>query len=315
MSHENVTVFFDGRFVPLREANVNILTHALNYGTGVFEGIRGYWCPRQEELYLFRLEDHYRRWKTNARIFHMDITQTVAELCDITLEAVRRNHFQTDIYVRPLVYMSSARVGVHPDGNFSFAIVAVPFGVYIDSRQGLHAGVVSWRRIEDAAIPSRAKVCGAYVNSVLATSEAHRHHYDEAIMLNESGHVAEGATCNLFIVRNGKLITPSVNENILEGITRQCVIDLARRELHLEAVERPIDRTELYTCDEAFFTGTAVEVAPIVKIDHRPIGDERIGPITAHLRQLYADAAHGRMTEYFHWLTHTYQPALTPVDR
>ncbi|MEJ5369600.1 MAG: branched-chain amino acid transaminase [Bryobacteraceae bacterium] len=301
-------VYFNGRTVPLREAQVNILTHALHYGTGVFEGIRGYWSADAEDLFLVRCEDHYLRWKTNCRMLGIEPRQTAEELTEITAELVRLNGFRTDIYVRPLAYMSSPRIGVRPDGKFDFAIIAVPFGVYIDSSKGLHAGIVSWRRLEDHALPARGKICGAYVNSVLATSEAHRHGYDEAILLNESGHVAEGATCNLFMVRHGKLVTPPPSDNILEGITRACVMELARRELHMEVIERSIDRTELYSCEEVFLTGTAVEVAPVTRIDHIPVGSGHIGPVTAHLRELYAQAVRGRIRDYHTWLRPCYQP-------
>ncbi len=301
-------VYFKGRTVPLREAQINILTHALHYGTGVFEGIRGYWSASAEELFLVRCDEHYQRWKTNCRMLGIEPPQSAEELTGLTAGLVRLNGFRTDIYVRPIAYTSSPRIGVRPDGKFDFAIIAVPFGVYIDSSKGLHAGIVSWRRIEDHALPARGKICGAYVNSVLATAEAHRHGYDEAILLNESGHVAEGATCNLFMVRHGKLITPPPSDNILEGITRASVIELARRELHMEVIERSIDRTELYSCDEVFLTGTAVEVAPVVRIDHIPVGSGQIGVVTAHLRELYGQAVRGRIIDYHTWLHPCYQP-------
>lgn len=301
-------VYFDGRTVPLRDAQVNILTHALHYGTGVFEGIRGYWSAEAEDLFLVRCEEHYLRWKANCRMLGIEPRHSAEELTEITAELVRLNGFRTDVYVRPLAYMSSPRIGVRPDGNSSFAIVAIPFGVYIDSSKGLHAGIVSWRRLEDHALPARGKICGAYVNSVLATTEAHRHGYDEAILLNESGHVAEGATCNLFMVRHGRLVTPPPSDNILEGITRASIIELARRELHLDVAERSIDRTELYCCDEVFLTGTAVEVAPVTRIDHVPVGSGQIGVVTAHLRELYSQAVHGRIIDYHTWLHPCYQP-------
>lgn len=300
-------VYFNRRFVPLREAQVNILTHALHYGTGVFEGIRGYWVREQEELFLVRCEDHYRRFKQNCRMLEIDPRESAEELTEITLELIRRNGFQTDIYVRPLAYTSAPRIGVRPDGRFELAIVAVPFGTYLDSSKGLHAGVVTWRRVEDQALPARGKICGAYVNSVLATTEAHHHGYDEAILLNENGHVAEGATCNIFLARGGKLITPPPSDNILEGLTRASVMELARRELHLEVIERSIDRSELYMCDEMFFTGTAVEVAPVTKVDGHAVGNGAVGFITGHLRELYQQATHGRIADYHTWLHGAYQ--------
>ncbi|HEX4005795.1 MAG TPA: branched-chain amino acid transaminase [Acidobacteriaceae bacterium] len=298
----NLIVFFNGHYVPLRDARVGILTHALHYGTGVFEGIRAYWDDRDEQLFLMRPVDHYRRWKQNCAILRIDFPLTSEELSAITVELLRRNAFRTDIYVRPLAYKSAERIGVSTDDQDAFAIVALPFGEYLHSEMGLHAGVSSWRRIDDNAIPPRAKICGAYVNSALATDDARRSGFDEAILLNQSGHVAEGATCNLFMIRSGSLITPPATENILEGITRDSVMELARREFNLQIVERPIARSELYICDELFLTGTAVGIAPVVRVDHRPIRDGRIGLLTRGIREAYCDAALGRLSDYRHWL-------------
>ncbi|MBI4461725.1 MAG: aminotransferase class IV, partial [Acidobacteria bacterium] len=211
-ANPDILVYFENRFVPLREARVGILTHALHYGTGVFEGIRAYWESGPQELFLMRPREHYARWKANCRVLHLELPLAVSELSDLTVELLRRNRFQTNLYIRPLAYKAAQRIGVHPDDKDAFALIALPFGEYLDSRRGLHAGVVSWRRIEDTAIPGRAKICGAYVNSALASDEARRNGYDEAILLTESGHVAEGAACNLFMLRNGKLLTPPVSE-------------------------------------------------------------------------------------------------------
>jgi len=295
-------VFFNNEFVPLRDAKVGILTHALHYGTGVFEGIRGYYDEPQQDLFLMRPTDHFARWKRNCGILRMQVPLTAPQLNEVLLELVRRNQFRTNIYVRPLAYKSAQRVGVAPDDQDSFTVIAIPFGTYLPSENGLHAGVVSWRRVEDNAIPGRGKICGAYVNSALACDEARLNGFDEAIFLTEQGHVAEGATCNIFMVRNGKLITPPPSENILEGITRDSIMELARRELSLDVVERPIDRSELYVCDEVFFTGTAVEIGPITKVDHRPVGSGKVGEISAALRRLYEDATRGHLPQYRRWL-------------
>jgi branched-chain amino acid aminotransferase len=300
-------VYFRNCFVPLEDAKVSILTHALHYGTGVFEGIRGYWDSDLQELFLLRVPEHYGRWKANCGILRLVVPPGIEELCDLTVDLVRRNHFEQNIYIRPLAYKSAERIGVSPDADDAFAVMAVPYGDYLDSRKGLHAGVTSWRRVEDNAIPGRAKICGAYVNSALASDEVRRNGFDEAIFLNEDGHVAEGASSNLFLVRAGRLITPAVSDNILEGITSDSVMQLARQELHLDVVERSIDRSELYVSDEAFFTGTAVEVAPITKVDHRPVGSGAIGPVTAALRRLYWEATHGRLPAYRGWLLPVYE--------
>jgi branched-chain amino acid aminotransferase len=295
-------VYFGGRYVSLADAQVGILTHALHYGTGVFEGIRAYWDEADELLCVFRPAEHFERWKRNCGILRIEVPLTAEELTDITAELIRRNGFRTSVYVRPLAWKAAERVGVSTDDKDAFAIVALPFGDYLPSDKGLHAGVSSWRRIEDNAIPARAKICGAYVNSALATDDARRSGFDEAILLNESGHVAEGATCNIFMVRNGMLITPPVTENVLEGITRDTVRELAGRELGITVVERPIDRSELYICDELFLTGTAVGIAPVVRVDHRPVKDAAVGALTGEIRRLYFDAARGHLRIYRRWV-------------
>jgi branched-chain amino acid aminotransferase len=297
----NTIVYFRGEYLPLREAHVGILTHALHYGTGVFEGIRGYWNEAEQQLFLVKPREHYHRWKQNCGLLRISIPETPQHLCEITAELARRNSFHTDIYVRPLAYKCTERVGVRTDDEDAFALIALPFGAYLPDK-GLHAGISAWRRIDDNAIPARGKICGAYVNSVLASDDARRAGFDEALLLNQSGHVAEGATCNLFMVRKGELITPSITENVLEGITRDSIMELASRELRMPIVERPIDRSELYLCDELFLTGTAVGIGPVVRVDHRPIQDGETGPITGEMRRLYFDAVRGRMPVYRRWL-------------
>jgi branched-chain amino acid aminotransferase len=307
----NLIVYFGGEYVPLREARVGILTHALHYGTGVFEGLRAYWNDAQEELFVVRPLEHYKRWKRNAGILRIDVPLSPEELCEITLELMRRNGLRTNAYVRPLAYKSAERIGVSTDDEDAFALIALPFGDYLHSDKGIHAGVSPWRRIEDNAIPARGKICGAYVNSALASDEARLSGFDEAILLNESGHVAEGSTCNIFMVRNGKLITPASTENVLEGITRDSIMELARREMDLQVVERPIDRSELYVCDELFLTGTAVGIAPVVRVDHRPVGNAAIGSITRDLLELYVAATRGNLENYKKWLVPVYQSLKT----
>jgi branched-chain amino acid aminotransferase len=312
-SDPNLIVYFNGEYVPMHEARVGILTHALHYGTGVFEGIRACWSEEEEQLFLFRPLEHYQRWKQNCGILRIDVPASPEQLCDITVELLRRNGFRTSIYVRPLAYKCAERVGVCPDDQDAFAIVALPFGDYLPGDKGLHVGVSSWRRVEDNAIPARAKICGAYVNSALASDDARRSGFDEALLLNESGRVAEGATCNLFMVRNGVLITPPATENVLEGITRGSVMELSQHELGLPVVERPIGRSELYVCDELFLTGTAVGIAPVVRVDHRPVKDGSIGAVTRQTRQLYADAARGRLRTYRKWVVPVSPPQQEPV--
>ena len=308
---QNLIVYFDGRYMPMRDAHVGILTHALHYGTGVFEGIRAHWDDAEQELFILRSNEHYERWKQNCGILRIDVPHTPEELTAITVEILRRNDFRTNVYIRPLAYKCAERVGVSLDDQDAFAIAAMPFGEYLPADKGVHAGVSSWRRIQDNAIPPRAKICGAYVNSAVASADARLSGFDEAILLNESGHVAEGATCNIFMVRKGKLITPPVIENVLEGITRDCIMRMAAWELNLDTLERPIDRSELYICDELFFTGTAVALTPIVRVDHRPVGKGTIGAITRRLQQLYVDATRGHLGIYRNWLTPVYRAQAT----
>jgi len=303
----NLICYFGGQYMPMRDAHIGILTHALHYGTGVFEGIRAYWDENARELYVLRAREHYQRWKHNCGILRIELAKSPEDLCAITVELARRNGFHTDLYIRPLAYKCAERIGVAIDDQDAFFIAAVPFGEYLHSDRGIHAGVSSWRRIDDNAIPARGKICGAYANSALASDEAHCCGFDEAILLNDAGQVTEGATCNLFMMRNGRLITPAVTENVLEGITRDSIMELAHRELNLDIVERPIDRSELYVCDELFLTGTAVGVAPVIRVDHRPVGDGEIGLVTHSLRQLYFDAAHGHLRDYRKWLLPVYR--------
>jgi branched-chain amino acid aminotransferase len=296
--------YFQKQFVPLAEAKISVKTHAFNYGTAVFEGIRSNWNEEEKQAYLFRLADHYQRLHRSCRVLRLDFPYSIDELCDITVRLVEMCGYQEDVYVRPIVYKSAEALGVRlHDLEDDFLIFAIPFGPYLDIEKGARCGTSSWRRIEDTSIPARAKVNGLYVNSSLAKTEAVEHGYDEAIMLNEDGHVSEGSGENIFIVEGGRLITPPVWSNILVGITRDTAITLAREELGIETVERPIDRSELYVADECFMTGTAAHVTPVIEVDHRPVGDGKRGPITGELQRLYFDVVRGKNGKYAHWCT------------
>ena len=296
--------YFQKQFVPLAEANVSVMTHAFNYGTAVFEGIRGNWNEEEKQPYLFRLADHYKRLRQSCRVIKIDLPYSVDELCDITAQLVEMCGYLEDVYVRPIAYKSSKAVGVRlHDLEDDFLIFLTPFGPYLDIEKGARCGTSSWRRIEDVCIPARAKINGIYVNSALAKTEAAENGYDEAIMLTEDGHVSEGSGENIFIVEGGRLITPPVWSNILVGITRDTAITLAREELGIETIERPIDRSELYLADECLMTGTAAHVTPVIEVDHRPVGDGKRGPITAELQRLYFDVVCGKNSKYAHWCT------------
>jgi branched-chain amino acid aminotransferase len=302
--------FFRGGFVPIEQANVNIRTHALNYGTGCFAGIRGYWNDEQQQLYLFRLPDHFRRFLQSCKLLMIELPYSVQELCDITVELARRQGAREDTYFRPLAYKSSEVIGVRlHDLEAEFAMFCVPFGKYIQSEEGARATISSWRRLDDNMIPPRGKITGAYASSAIIKTEAMLNGYDEAIVLDQNGHISEGSAENIFIVRDGTLITPPITENILEGITRRTMMELAANELGVETVERPVDRTELYICEEAFYCGTGVQMAAIVEVDHRPVGDGRQGPISTALRKLYFDVVRGKEEKYRHWCTPVYPPS------
>ena len=303
----NKYAFFNGEIVPIEQAKVSVMTNALNYGTGCFEGIRGYWNADESQLFVFHLRAHMERLHRSCRILFMQLPYSVDQLCAITLDLLRREQFREDVYIRPLVYKSDPAIAVRlNDMADAFTLFAVGFGQYIDGT-ALRACVSSWRRIDDNVIPSRAKAAGSYLNSALAKTEALLNGYDEAIVLGTDGHVSEASAANLFIVRNGALITPPLTSDVLEGITRQVVAQIAHEQLGLTVVERPIDRTELYIADEAFFCGTGAEVKPIIEIDRRMVGDGAVGPISSQLVRLYADAVRGRTPDYRPWCTPVYE--------
>lgn len=302
-------VFFNGDFVPYDEAKVSVMCHGLNYGTGCFEGIRGYWNADHEELYVLKMEPHFERIHQSARILYMQLDYSVEELCDITLELVRRNGFREDTYIRPLLYMADEKIGVRLHGlTTAFTMFAAPMGNYIDTT-GIKVGVSSWRRIDDNSVPARAKITGAYINSALAKTEAYHNGFDDAIFLNSDGHVSEGSAMNLFLVRRGKLITPGVNHNILEGVTRQAVMTIAKEELGIEIEERTVDRTELYICDEMFLCGTGAQISPVVSVDMRPVGGTGvIGPVTRQIMEIYHRAVRGEYSRFADWVQPVYKP-------
>lgn len=296
--------FFEGKFVPLEEAKISVQTHAFLYGTAVFEGIRAYWVEEEQDLLIFRMREHYERLLDSCKILQIKPKYDVDQLCRITVELLAANNDKEDVYIRPVYYKSQLGIGVQLAGLADdFVVFSVPMGPYLDLDKGLRVKVTSWRHINDNAIPMRAKVNGAYVNAALAKSDALLDGYDESIFLTEDGHVSEGSAENLFIVRRGQLITTPVTDDILEGITRATVIELATQELGLSVIERPIDRSELYIADEAFFVGTGAQVSPIAEIDHRVIGDGRIGPISKQIQQLYFDVVKGKVPKYRHWCT------------
>jgi len=299
--------FFRKQFMPLAEAKIGVLTHALHYGTACFEGIRGNWNDEQEQLFLFRVKDHYERMLKSCRILKISLPYSVDELCQFTVKLVEKSGYREDVYIRPLAYKSSEVVGVRlHDLEDDFLIVVVTLPAYLDADAGVRCCTSSWRRVDDTMIPARGKIAGIYVNSALAKTEANEHGFDEAILLNHDGHVSEGSGENIFFVLEGKLVTPPSSDNILLGVSRDTVIQLARNELGIETLEESVDRTELYLADEVFFTGTAAHVSPVLEIDHRPVGDGKIGKVTKELQRFYFDVIKGKNPKYLHWCTPAY---------
>jgi branched-chain amino acid aminotransferase len=299
--------YFQGKYVPIEQANVSILTHSFNYGTALFEGIRGYHRPDDDNILIFRLKEHVDRLVRNFSILCMTIPEDRNALETICVELVRRSGFREGVYIRPIVYKSEQSLGpkLH-DVESSFCCWIMKLGDYVNIESGLDVVVSSWRRLSDNAIPSRAKSVGSYINSSLASSEAKLAGFDEAVLLREDGTVAEGSAMNLFIVQDGKLITTPPTADILVGITRNTVMQIAAEELGLPVIERPISRTELYVSDEVFFTGTGAQVAPVRSVDRRKIGNGEPGPISRKLQDLYFDVVLGKVPKYAHWCTPAY---------
>jgi branched-chain amino acid aminotransferase len=294
--------FFEGKIVPFSEAKVSIATHAFLYGTAVFGGLRGYWNEEQKRLFVFRPYDHYRRLLHSSRMFRMKINYDEEALIQLTLDLLRTDNWQRDIYLRPTIYKADYGIGVRlHDIRDELSILVLPFEKYVKNDTNAHVTFSSWRRIDDNVIPARGKVAGAYVNSALIKSDAVESGFDEALVLDQNGHVSEGSAMNIFMLRNGTLVTPPVTDNILEGITRRSVIELAQKELGLEVAERSIDRTEVFVGEELFLTGTAAQITAVTEVDHRPIGAGVMGPITTKLRELYELVIHGRLERYSHW--------------
>lgn len=301
--------FFEGEIVPFADANVSIATHALHYGTGAFGGLRGYWNAEQEEMYVFRPTDHFKRLLGSAKMLRMNLPYTPETLVPVLRDLLRKEALQEDCYIRPLIYKATPTVGVRlHDLDDEIAIFAQPFGKYLaKEEEGLHVTFSSWRRIDDNAIPARGKITGAYINSALIVSDAKAAGFDDAIVLNEDGHIAEAAAANFFIVRDGVAITSPITSNILEGITRRTVIQLMKEELGIEVQERDIDRTELYIADEAFSCGTGYQVAAVTKVDYHNIGDGKMGSVTRQIREAYFDIVRGKNDKYADWLVPVYK--------
>jgi branched-chain amino acid aminotransferase len=296
--------FFKGKIVPFKEAKIGIMTHAFNYGTGVFEGIRGYWNEKEKKMFILKLREHYERLQRSALALNINLKYSLEELCEITVKLCKRNAYQEDIYIRPIAYKSQEKIGLGLTGiEDDFCIFVAPFGAYLDITKGIRVCISSWKRIGAESLPLGAKITGAYVNSSLAKAEALGKGVDEAILLSPDGTVAEGSGENLFLVKDGKLVTPPLTEIILPGITRLALIELAQNELGIETIERHLKKEELFIADELFFCGTGAQVSPIAEVDGKKVKDGKVGPITKKLQETYFKAAKGDNPKYEDWIT------------
>ncbi|MBN2118573.1 MAG: branched-chain amino acid transaminase [Anaerolineales bacterium] len=294
--------FFEGKIVPLSDAKISIATHGFLYGTSVFGGLRGYWNENKEKLFVFRPYDHFRRLLHSARMLSMQTSYDEESLIQLTLDLLRTDNWQCDVYMRPSFYKADLGIGVRlHDLKDEFYMFVIAYEPYVKNDTNAHVTISSWRRIDDNIIPARGKIAGAYANSALIKTDANRAGFDEALVLDNHGHISEGSAMNVFMVRDGVLVTPPVTDNILEGITRRSIIELARQELGLQVVERSIDRTEVYICEEMFMTGTAAQITAVTKVDHHPVGAGMMGPVTTKLRSMYEDVLRGKNKKYEHW--------------
>lgn len=302
-SLDDLICYFEGEWVPMRDAKVSVMTHAFMYGTATFEGIRAYWNADQGRLYGLKVREHVERIRQSCRILFMKDVPSVDELTGLIVETVRRNGFREDVYIRPSFYKSTRAIGVRlHDLDNQLYVIALPFGNYIDTESGVRVMTSTWRRNADDALPARGKIVGGYVNMAFQKTEAELNGFDEAVVLTADGHVNEASAANIFMVRDGVALTPPVNDDLLEGVTRKALLELLANE-GIPTEVRSIDRSELYIADEAFLCGTGVQVSPIVEIDHRPIGSGEIGPIGRIVRDRYFEAVRGKLPEYSHWLT------------
>jgi len=301
-------VFHNGRIVPYSEVKFGVLTHALNYGTAVFGGLRAYWNEDEKQLFVFRPRDHFRRFLQSAKLLCMELQTNGDNLLKGLVELIRTEGHEEDLYIRPLAFYSDEIIGVRlHDLTAEVSIVVMPFGAYNKNEENMHVTVSSWRRIDDNSLPARGKIAGAYVNSAFVKTDAVRAGFDEAIVLNADGHISEGSAANFFMLRNGVLATPPITANVLEGITRRTVMRLVRDEFKIEVQEREIDRTELYLADEAFYCGTGAQISAITAVDHRPIGTGKLGDVTSRLRKIYFDVVRGKVAKYRDWCHPVYE--------
>ncbi len=297
-------VWFDGKIVRDENAKVPVMTHAIHYGTSVFEGLRGYW--NSKNLNIFRLQDHIKRFRNSGKVYSISLRFTDKEIASAIIQICKKNSVKESCYIRPFYFVGKHGINLHVTENTPThaAIVMFPFGELFN-KNGIKVGTSSWRRIHDISTPPLAKMGGNYLNSILATQESKRNGYDEAIMLDHLGNISEAPGENIFVVRNRKLLTPPPSSSALEGITKDSVIKIAE-DLGYQIIEREIPRTEIYFADEVFLTGTAAEITPVISVDNKLVGDGKVGKITGDIRKIYSDITMGKNKKYSKWITPVY---------
>ncbi len=297
-------VWFDGKLVRDEDAKVPVMTHAIHYGTSVFEGLRGYW--NSKNLNIFRLQDHIKRFRNSGKVYSIALRFTDKEIANAIIQICKKNNVKESCYIRPFYFVGKHGINLHVTENTPThtAIVMFPFGELFN-RNGIKVGISSWRRIQDISTPPLAKMGGNYLNSILATQESKRNGYDEAILLDHLGNISEAPGENIFIIRDEKLLTPPPSSSTLEGITKDSVVKIAE-DLGYQIVEREIPRTEIYFADEVFLTGTAAEISPVISIDGKRVGDGKVGKITENIRKVYSDITMGKNKKYSKWITPVY---------
>ncbi len=301
--------WMDGDFVQWDNAKVHIKTHALHYGSAVFEGIRGY-ETKDKNVYIFRLKEHIDRLFYSAKIYKMEIPYTKEEISNAIIELIKKNNIKETVYIRPIVFRGYGSLGLNPfKCPVSAAIYIVPFGRYLGPEaleKGVRCCFSSWERISPRALPAEAKACGQYINSILAKMEAIENGYDEALFLDHRGFISEGSGENIFMIKNRNAITPPVTASILIGITRDSIIKLMTSDLKIPLVEQDVTRAAIYNMDEVFIYGTAGEVTPVVEIDKRVIADGKPGPVTRKVQKAFSEVTLGKNPQYEGWVTPVY---------
>ena len=297
-------VWFDKKYVLTEKAKVPITTHAIHYGTSIFEGIRAYWNGKN--LHVFRLDEHVKRFRRSGQFYNISLNYSDKIISDAVIGICKKNNIKKSCYIRPFYFIGNYGINLHvtEKAPTNVAIFTFPFGDLFN-KNGITAGVVSWRKFSDMSTPTQAKMGGNYLNSIIATQEAKRNGFDEAVLLDYNGNVSEAPGENIFIVRDGQLLTPSIASSALEGITRDAIIKIAL-DLDIDFIERDISRSELTMADEIFLTGTAAEITPIISMDSKKVGNGKPGNITKKMMQEYSDIVMNKNDDYTHWLTSVY---------